>query len=239
MNSDQSNPITISKKNICINYFGQCRDIKTTEQIYNEFIKTNDPNIEYTILYTTWKDEDTTEFANLFPNAYIKKYDYPDLNDYKNIINNYSMDPTNVANKKTLIYYLLGLYIKKMSYYTIEDVSHMKFDCIVSLRTYIYIYDLHLSTIYNNIEKETVYVANSPKYDIYLRIGQPALPDVIFISDKNTMKYILHQIDIIGNCNVKNTNAFHPESSFYNSLAFFNLKIMCCNFRAFSQPLYE
>lgn len=225
------------KKKICLNYFGQCRNIDITEKIYNEFIKTNDPNIEYTILYTTWKDEDTTAFANLFPNAYIKKYDYPDLNDYKNIINNYSMDPTNIANEKTLTHYLLGLYIKKMSYNTMKEFGHNNFDCVVSLRTYIYIYDSHLSSIYNIIQKDTVYVANSPKFDIYSQYGQPALPDVIFISDENTMKYLLHQIDIIENCSVKNTNAFHPESSFYNSIAFYNFKIVCCNFRAFPQPL--
>ena len=223
------------QKKVCINYFGQCRDISVTERMYNNFLKTNDQSIKYTILYTTWKDEDTTAFERLFPTAYIKKYDYPDLNNYKNIIDNSSMDPTNPL--KSIKHYLLGLYIKKMSYYTIEEYSHINFDCIVSLRTYIYIYDSHLSSVYNIIEKQTAYVANGPKFDIYLNNGQPALPDVLFISDKDTMKYILHQIDIIEHCKVKNSNFFHPESSFYSSLAFFKLKIVCCNFRAFPQEL--
>lgn len=224
-----------NKKKVCINYFGQCRDIGVTEKIYNNFLKTSDPNIEYTILYSTWKDEDTTDFEKVFPTAYIKKYDFPDLKIYKSIVDNYSMDPTNPY--KPLEHYLLGLYIKKMSYYTIEEFNHISFDCIVSLRTYIYIYDSHISSIYNNIEKHTVYVANAPRFEVYSNIGQRALPDVIFASDQNTMKQILHQIDIIEQCKVKNSNFFHPESSFFNSLDFFQLKIVCCNFRAFPQEL--
>jgi hypothetical protein len=126
-----------------------------------------------------------------------------------------------------------------MSYTTIinfEKNNNINFDFIITLRPDIYLNN-HLSNFYSIINKNlnnTVYVANSPKFSIY---NQPSLPDVIFISDKDTSKKILEQLDILLNCNIKDTYFFHPESSFYNAITFLKININELNLGAFPQPI--
>ena len=85
-----------------------------------------------------------------------------------------------------------------MSYTTIinfENNNNINFDFIITLRTDMYLNN-HLSNFYDTINKNlnnTVYVANSPKFSIY---NQPSLPCVMFISDKETSKKILEELDI-------------------------------------------
>ena len=176
------------------------------------------------------------EFKKIFPNSYINFIEKPDLKNYEYIINNYTLDITN--SYKTIEHYVLGLYIKKMSYTTIinfENNNNINFDFIITLRTDMHLNN-HLSNFYDTINKNlnnTVYVANSPKFSIY---EQESLPVVMFISDKDTSKKILEQLDILINCNIKNTNFFHPESSFYNAIAFSKININELNLFAFPQP---
>ena len=222
--------------NICLNYFGLPRKLEVAQNTFNKYIYTNDNNINYYILYTTWENENVDEFKKIFPNAYINLIDKPDLKKYDYIINNYTLDITN--QYKSIEHYLLGLYITKMSYTTIinfENNNNINFNFIISLRTDLYLNN-HLSNFYSYINKNlnnNVYVANSPKFSIY---SQPSLPNAFFISDKDTAKKILEQLDILVNCNIKDTNFFHPESSFYNSIDFSKINIIELNLFAFPQP---
>jgi hypothetical protein len=225
---------------ICLNYYGQNRDINITKYTFENFIKSDNVDIEYYILYTTWDTENTNEFKELFQNSFIEQIEYPNLNNYKFIIDNYKMDPTNP--NKTIEHYLLGLYIKKMSYKTIEkfeECNNINFDFIISLRTSIYLYDNHLSVFYNDINQNLInkiYVAKDPCFDVHP--NQPALPDIISIANKNITKKQLEQIDVLDNCLVIGTNFFHPESSFFNILKHHKIDIISLNFRAFPQSLY-
>jgi hypothetical protein len=115
-----------------------------------------------------------------------------------------------------------------------EEKNNINFDFIVSLRTDTYL-DNHLCNFYDIIHTNldnVVYVANNPTFAIH---NQPALPDVMFISNKNTSKKILEQLDILDKCVVNNTNFFHPESSFYNALTFLKINIYNLNLSAFPQ----
>ena len=222
--------------NICINYYGQIRDNNITREVYQNYL--NDTNNNIYVLYTTWDDEDINVFKECFNDSYIRQINNPSLDKYTEIMNKYIMDPTNP--NKSVKHYLLGLYIKKESYNTIntfEEEQNIKFDIIISMRTAIYINN-HISEYYNTIlnnDEHTVFVANSPCFDVY---RQPALPDVFYITkNKSVMKNVLSQIDILDNCSVTNTNYFHPETSFYKSLVYFNLNIVKLNLFAFPQPL--
>ena len=59
----------------------------------------------------------------------------------------------------------------------------------------------------------------------------------MFISNRDTSKKILEQLDILDNCNIANTNFFHPETSFYNAIVFLKIIINELNFGAFPQPI--
>ena len=224
--------------NICLNYYGLPRNSEITKFTFNKHIHTNDNNINYYVLYTTWENENVDEFKKIFPNSYINFIEKPDIQKYNYIINNYNLDPGNPH--KTIDHYVLGMYIKKMSYTTItnfEKNNNINFDFIITIRPDIYLNN-HLSNFYDFINtnlknkdlNNTVYVANTPKFDVY---GQPALPDVMFISDKDTSKKILEQLDILVNCTLKDTNIFHPESSFYNAITFLKINIHELNLFAF------
>ena len=226
----------MDKLNICLNYYGQPRDTEITKNTFNTFINTN--NINYYIVYTTWKDEKIDEFQQLFPNSYINLVDKPDMQNYDNLINNYRLDNSSILNRKSLEHYIMGLYIRKMSYTSIiafEEKNNINFDFIVSLRPDIYL-DNHLCNFYDIIRTNldnVVYVANNPTFAIYY--NQPALPEGMFISNKINSKKILEQLDILDKCVVNNTNFFHPESSFYNAITFLQINIYNLNLSAFPQ----
>ena len=136
--------------NICINYYGQIRDNSVTTETYEKYI--DDKNNNIYVLYTTWDTENVTPFKEYFTDSYIRQINIPNLNDeYNEMINKYKMDPTN--SHKSFTHYLLGLYIKKESYNTInafEEEKNIKFDIIISMRTSVYINN-NVSKYYNTI----------------------------------------------------------------------------------------
>lgn len=221
---------------VCINYFGQIRDMNITIETFNNFIK--ESVHETHILYSTWDDENIELFKNYFHESYIKTYQKPDLSEpyYNNIIQNYTMDYSNP--NKTIEHYLLGLYIKSKSKNTIEHYEkekNIKFDIIVSLRTSVYLFDKHISCFYNDIYEsgsDYIYTAYDPCYNIHNEI---ALPDVIFIGKEYSNKKALDQVSILEKCKLYNQNVFHPETSFAKSLQMMGLVIKKLNFRAFPQ----
>jgi hypothetical protein len=226
---------------ICINYYGQLRDIKTTINTYNNFIK--DTNNEFHILYTTWENENTIDFKNVFKNAFINKIQLPDLSNYKNIIDNYDLDPVN-RTIKSISHYILGLYIKLKSLNTIEiyeNTNNIVFDIVINIRTDTYIWGSHLSTFYNLVSSNDnkVYCANEYRFDVY-KTG--SVTDAICFSNRNISNTILNQLNNLEKCVVieKNniTNFFHPETTFYNNLKNEALSIIILPFNAYVSVPY-
>lgn len=219
---------------ICLNYYGQPRDIETTKRIFNDYIKTTD-DITYHILYTTWDVENTDAFKSIFPDAFIKQYSYPDNSIFTDITNKYEFCKLQPPHK-TITHYLLGLYIKSMSAKTVseyEELNDIHFDFIINLRTDTR-FNCNISTFYNticeSINDNMVYTATEPKFACY---SQYALPDVMFIANTFVSKKVLNQLSIIEHCAVKTTNFFHPESSFFNALQYLSLTIHELGFNAF------
>ena len=206
--------------NICVNYYGQPRNIDNCTNIFNNFIF--DYNCKFTILYTTWNTENIEQFKDKFENAYIRCIDKPEEKKFKDLINKYKVDQTN--SHKTLYHCLLGLYIKYESGNTIKEYikNTYNFDIIITLRT-----DTKLSknpyfNFYNNIIDNSVYIPNEPKYDVY---KNGACPDTSFMSNQNVMLKILNQVNDFQHCILKNT-IYHPESSFYNYLIYLKLNLI-------------
>jgi hypothetical protein len=224
---------------ICINYYGQPRELERTKRIYDEFLASSSHDVY--ICYTTWDTESIQEFRKLFPNSYIRQIPVPDTEAlYSETINRFSIDPSN-RSRKSMAHYILGLYIKKHSYYMIEQLSSdigATFDIVVSLRTDVYLYDCIIKDQYDDMLKtfktNTVFVANAPKFNIY---GEFGLPDVFYISDMPTMKKILFQLDILEECVVPRKRFFHPETSFHVSLVRMGLSIIELPLRAFPQSM--
>jgi hypothetical protein len=224
---------------ICINYYGQPRELERTKRVYDQFLESSSHDIY--ICYTTWDTESIKEFRELFPNAYIRQIPVPDTEAlYSDIIQRYSIDPTN-SHRKSTEHYILGLHIKKHSYYTIEQLSHdigTTFDIVVSLRTDVYLYDFIIKDKYDDlltrVKTNTTFVANEPKFNIY---GEFGLPDIIYLSDMPTMQKILFQLDIIRECVVPGKQFFHPETSFHVSLVRMKLDIIQLPLRAFPQRM--
>jgi len=96
----------------------------------------------------------------------------------------------------------------------------------------------NISTFYNlisqTINNNMIYVAYEPKFNAY---SQYALPDVLFIASKDVTYKMLNRLSIIEHCFVKNTNWFHPESSFFNAIEYFGFIINELPFKAFPHPV--
>lgn len=229
--------------NVCLNYYGQPRNTDITSNIYYNFIHIDHNkyklpfNVKYHIIYTTWKSEDISNFKQLFPSSYIEQIDEPNMENYRYLIEKFKIDISNP--NKTIDHYIKGFYVKQASFKTIEKYendNNIKFDFIITIRTDIYI-NYYLPSYYeviNNNLDNTVYTANEPKFAIY---NSPALPDVICISNKKTMEKILNQLSILEHCTVNGSDYFHPETSFYNALKYYNLHINELNFKAFPEPI--
>ena len=221
---------------VCLNYYGQNRDASRTKSVYDNTIRFDQyPGLTYDILYTTWKDENIEGF---FPNAFIRQVEQPNLEDYKDFIQNYKMDSSNAF--KSMEHYLLGLYIKKKSYETIEEYeknNNITFDFIISLRTDVIIYRKHLcifyKTIYNNLNN-IIYVPNDPRFG---SSSISALPDSLYIGNKEVMKKVLSQIDILKYCVIPGTREFHPETSFFLSIIYHSIVIGEIDITAFPKIL--
>lgn len=229
--------------NVCLNYYGQLRDINRLKEMYYKYIHIiendlNNQNVKYHVIYTTWNTEDVSGFKEFFPNSYIEQIDQPNMENYNYLIDKYKIDVTN--SHKSMDHYVKGMYVKQMTCTTIknlENINNINFDFIVTLRTDIYI-NKYLPSYYdiiiNDLEDDTVYVPNEPKFAIY---QTPALPDVITISNKKVTEKVLNQLSILEHCTVNGSNFFHPETSFYNCLKYFDLNIVELDFKAFPQPI--
>ncbi len=227
---------------ICINYYGQLRDINTTVNTYNNNIKDN--KNEFYILYTTWENENTDSFVNAFPNAFINKIPLPNLNNYKNIIDNFNLDPVN-RKFKTIEHYIYSLYIKQYSLNTIdifEKNNNIDIDIVINIRTDTYMFKNSIKHFYNLVDKNNnnVYCADEYKFDVY---NTGALPDAMCMSLRSTANKILNQLDMLEKCvvieNNKITNFFHPETTFYNHLRNNNLNIIILPFNAYVKCPYH
>jgi hypothetical protein len=222
-------------KIICLNYYGQVRNNNITRDTYNKFIQGDN---EYHIIFTTWNNENTTDFERLFPNSYIKKIETPNMDNYLEYSTNIVVDKTNP--NKSIQHVIYGLYIKKMSYDTIEEyenINNIKFDFIISLRTDVYLnknLNVFYDYIYNNLNDNVVFVATQPKWDVY---KEGALPDVLCISNKVVMKKMLSQLDSLDKCLLANSTQFHPETSFCKYIKFMNLIWNKLDLKAFPQPV--
>ncbi len=201
--------------NICINIFGQIKYIEYLKKT----IETNlyDNNNTFHILYTTWTDTNIEYFTKEIPNAYIKQYEYPDLNVYKDIINNYKLDITQ-PKEKNIERYIFGFYIKSKSYDTIidyENTHNIKFDIIITIRTYTKIYNNNslIQSYYSMLEDNIIYTAQEPSYAIY---SMPAYPDSFVFSKRKEGLDILNVFDVLEKSTINNTNMFHPETSAYS-----------------------
>lgn len=210
--------------NICLNYYGQPRILNSTKSNYDNF---NADKHNLHILYTTWNTESIDEFRLLFPHAYIKQIEKPNIDKFKDYLTKYSMDPSNP--NKTILHYLYGLYIKQKSQETIKEYP-VKFDVILTLRTDCQIRGGPISKFFNNIQPNCIYVANSPGYDIY---HTGSIPDMLCIATPETMMTILNQLDLFYKCCVNETNFLHPETSFYNYNVLCGIHIIRLLFEAF------
>lgn len=221
---------------ICINYYGQPRNVSLTRNIYDHFI--HDQHNEFYILYTTWTTENVNDFKKIFTSAHINQIDLPNITTYNDLITNYNLDNTN--QHKSIEHYVKGLYIKKMSYHTIDNVekkNNINFDFIISLRTDIYMADNRLSIFYDYINKNlnnNIFLAAGLKFDVY---NEGAEADTICISNKQIMFKVLSQFDILPVCTLSNKNIFHPETSFKKCLSYYKFNVINLNFRAFPEPL--
>lgn len=225
--------------NICLNFYGQPRNVQLTLNTFNNCINTSD--VTFHILYTTWDKENIDEFKQAFPNAFIRQYQHPDLNNYTHITNNYIMDPTNQNLHRSIQNSVFGLYIKSMTEYTINDYeffNNIKFDFIITARTDIYL-NMNICCFYkyiiDSINDNSVYVAHEPTFTIYPE--QPSIPDAMFIANRVVTLKIIKQVHFLQHCVVKNTNYIHPESSFFNALSYLGLHIEKLNYTCFPHIL--
>jgi hypothetical protein len=212
--------------NICINYYGQPRKLVDCLRVFNDTISDSRYNIK--ICYTTWIDEDISEFKDLFPTAFIRQVNRPPSIDS---ITKFSMDRSNP--NKSVIHYGLGLYIKQQSKQTIIDYEqqlNIKFDIVVQARTDAYVWKDTLIKYYDNVVKDVIYVGSEPRFDIY---NTGAVPDVLYFGTRDTILSTLDHLDVVSNTVVKDSGYFHPETSLYNLFVYLGFKVYYCSFNAF------
>jgi hypothetical protein len=220
--------------NICVNIFGQIKNIEYLKQTIETSILDN--NNKFHILFTTWNDTDINQMKNIFPNCYIKQYNSPDLINYEHLICNYKLDITQISEKK-MERYLLGFYIKSKCQETIieyENNNNIKFDIIITIRTYTRLYnEAYLQQYYSILKENIIYTAEEPSFAIY---SMPAYPDTFTMSKRDCGLDILNVFDVLEKCTINNTNIFHPETSAYQIVIKKNFSIIKLPFNAFLYP---
>jgi hypothetical protein len=212
--------------NICINYWGQPRKIQQCIDNFKKTLACSDHLIY--VCYTTWETEDVSEFRTVFPEAFIRQVPCP---EHLPQMDNKRVDSTN--SHKSSYYYGLSLYAKQQSKQTIleyEQQLNLTFDCIVTARTDALVYHGQAFNYYHLLYEGAVFVGDAPNFDVY-RTG--AVPDVLYLSSRNTMLSTLDHLDVAEHCVVANTNFFHPETSLCNLFKHLNLKIERCVFHTF------
>ena len=231
-------------KHICINFAGQPKNIYNLLETYNNYIY--NPDYIYHILYTTWVNEDITKFCEIFPNAYSKQIERPDISghpyydEYLYICNSYIYDRTNIASNKLFFNYFLGQFIRDQSRYTIteyEKIHNIQFDIIITTRPDIKIERANISMYFNQIlenKKRALYIANSPVIDIY---NCGSYPDALIMGQREHMLYLLDYVYIIRFCAIYedpvNKNIIHPETTSYKIAKHKNIPLIELPFFAF------
>lgn len=216
--------------NICVNIFGQ---IKYQEQL-KQTIQTSllDNNNTFHFLFTTWNSTDETPIKNLFPNCFVKKYELPNLLNYSKIIDNYTLDKTQRSNKD-ITHYVYGFYIKSKSHDTIieyENLCNIKFDIILTARTYTNLFGYKLQDYYNHFKEDIVYSAEDPCFAIY---GMDAYPDSFVMSRRDVGLQILNVFDVLEKCTIDNCKTFHPETTSFRIIKEKGYTLEKLPFRAF------
>jgi hypothetical protein len=181
---------------------------------------------EFYILYTTWKTEDTSKFNDIFPNSYIKQIDNINIDNYIDIINNYDLDNTNKSNGNNIENYIKYLYIKTNSLNTIidyEKINNITFDIIITIRPDILISKKPLSDYYTELYNNPEYILlpQGPSYDMY---NQGAYQCSICLCSRKNIELILSKLKILKNLTLDNCNIFHPETTGFKLIKYYNLK---------------
>jgi hypothetical protein len=217
---------------ICINIFGQIRFIEHLKNTINTSLldKTN----TFHIVYTTWTNTDVSSIKSIFPDCYIQYYDLPDMNTYKYLTDSCKLDITQ-RKDKTISHYVLGFYIKKMSKDTIlkyEAENNIKFDLIITMRTYTNLFNNAVQQYYTQFSENTIYSAADPSYNIY---NSDAYPDSFTMAKRDPALHSLDVFDVLDKCTIGD-NTFHPETSSYKIIINKGLKLIKLPFKAF---IYE
>jgi hypothetical protein len=217
--------------NICINYYGQIRDIEDCKYMFDNYIF--ETRNKYHILFTTWEDENIKPFIEKFSESFISTNKQVDESAFdKGLLTKYTIDRTQ-RKDKTLFHYLKGLYIRNKTIDTIlmyEKNKNIKFDLIITLRIDTTISNA-LSDFYKNVMDKNICVANEPRFNIY---DTGSYPDCLCFSNRDNMLNILDCLKDIEKCCVKDTNFFHPETTSYNIIINKKLDITYCLFNSFS-----
>lgn len=216
--------------NIALSFCGLCRQIPHCYQMVQLFL--NHPQHNYTILLTTWDDEDITQFSTHFPEGIINRVPQPTTEIKDNWLQDYSMDSSNPH--KPVVNYFYQLYIRQQSLTTIEEVEtqkNTKFDVVVTLRTDIDLW-MNISSHFSLVQPHDncVFIPQGPNFDIF---GTGACQDVLFFANKKIMSQILRfqyenptQIQPL-------PGIFHPETCQFNCFRRLQLDINSLPFNAF------
>jgi hypothetical protein len=222
--------------NICINFYGQQRDMSNCINMLSNNLLDN--KNKFYILYTGWKNEEPL-FEKMINPCFVRRItaDKDKIDNYLKKYSNIQLDATNVANSKIFENIIYGFYIKNESINTINECINkfaIHFDLFLTLRIDTKI----LTPLFNEYEYikqkgfQNVYVSKKDRldWDIY-KVG--AISDFICISNyENTVK-ILNQLDNLQHCLIGNTSMFHPETSFCKYLNYNNFNIERLGFLAY------
>ncbi len=224
--------------NICLNYWGQPRELKIIKEIYDTQIYDNKYN--FYVLFTTYKNEDVKKFVEYFPNSYINQIDDINENDYEEIVKEYTFEHWS----NNILHYIRGINLRSKSYETINNYikeKNIKFDLVLTLRPDSDIYDCKFYNLYDHIfevlnkNPNILICADKPAFDVH-QCG--TIPDALFISKMDTIEKILKfpNFKIISVSN----NVVHPETASYKHVKSQNIDICYLNFYAFKyeRPRY-
>ena len=226
--------------NICINFYGQQRDMNNVIDMLKNYIRDRErerDDNKFYILYTGWENEEPL-FETLITDCYVKRVavNKEKIEYYVNKYSDIELDITNVINNKNIEHIMYGFYIKQQSINTINEFmekNNIQFDLIVTLRIDTKIIEETLFSNYEYIQKcgfHNVYVSKESMYDWnILNVG--AISDFMSVSNyENTVK-ILNQLDNLEHSAIYYDNKllFHPESSFCKYLRYNNFNILRLN----------
>ena len=200
--------------NICINIYGQQRNLDNTIKTINQII---DNTNKFTILYTGWNHEEML-FEKYFPNSYVNRIEKNNkiIEEYKDKYNFIKIDQTN--KHKSLEHIITGFFIKSKSINTINNymkTNNIIFDLIITIRTDTIIY-YNTKVNFNEVSSlSKVYICKERDFNHY---KQGACNDVFVMSNYNNMVKILNQIEYLDKVTLNDNITFHPETSFYKYL---------------------